>query len=191
MIELKEIGEYTVKIDYENYPENPREWDNLGKMVCVSKYSIYGDKHNYNHLDYNSFEEMEKDILKNEKVGVILPLYLYEHGGVCIRTSPFSCPFDSSGQIGFVYTTREEILKNFRGKILTQKLKTSIEERLKKEVEIYSQYINSEVYSFEILKGDERIEYCGGYYDSDECMKEGIDIVNYMIKKNVVHQEML
>jgi hypothetical protein len=191
MIEVKEIGEYTVKVDYENYPESPREWDNLGKMVCFHKRHSLGDKHNYNPNDYESFEELKKDILKNEKVGVILPLYLYEHGGVCIRTSPFSCPFDSSGQIGFIYTTREEILKNFRGKILTQKLKTSVEQILEKEVETYTKYIEGEVYSFEVLKDDERIEYCGGYYDSDECMKEGVDTVNYMIKKNVVHQEMV
>jgi hypothetical protein len=190
MIEVKEIGEYTVKVDYENCPESPREWDNLGKMVCFHKRYSLGDKHNYNPNDYESFEELKKDILKNEKVGVILPLYLYDHSGISISTSSFSCPWDS-GQIGFIYTTREEILKNFRGKILTQKLKTSVEQILEKEVETYTKYIEGEVYSFEVLKDDERIEYCGGYYDSNECMKEGVDTVNYMIKKNVVHQEIL
>jgi hypothetical protein len=191
MIEVKEIGEYTVKVDYENYPESPREWDNLGKMVCFHKRYSLGDKHNYKPNNNESFfEELKKDILKNEKVGVILPLYLYDHSGISISTSSFSCPWDS-GQIGFIYTTREEILKNFRGKILTQKLKTSVEQILEKEVELYSKYMEGEVYSFEVLKDDERIEYCGGYYDSDECMKEGVDTVNYMIKKNVVHQEIL
>jgi hypothetical protein len=190
MIEVKEIGEYTVMVDYENCSESPREWDNLGKMVCFHKRYSLGDKHNYNPNDYESFEELKKDILKNEKVGVILPLYLYDHSGISISTSSFSCPWDS-GQIGFIYTTREEILKNFSGKILTQKLKTSVEQILEKEVETYTKYIEGEVYSFEVLKDDERIEYCGGYYDSDECMKEGVDTVNYMIKKNVVHQEIL
>lgn len=44
------------------------------------------------------------EILRNH---VILPIYAYEHGGITISTGGFSCPWDS-GQVGFVYISREE-----------------------------------------------------------------------------------
>jgi len=177
VIEEKIIGDYIVTVKYDDSPENPREWYNMGKMVCFDKRYSLGDKHYYNPNDYNSFEELKKDILKNEKVGVILPLYLYEHGGVCVKTSPFSCSFDSR-QIGFIFSTREEILKNFRGKILTEKLKTSVEKCLQKEVEVYSQYLNGEIYGYEITKNGKYFDSTYGYYDKDECLNDGISMIN-------------
>ena len=191
MLEQKIIGDYYLTIDHENYPENPREWDNFSTMVCFHRKYNLGDKHTYNHNDYNGWNEMEKDIIKNENVGVILPLYLYDHGGITISTRPFHCNFDS-GQIGFIYVSRKTIFENIRGyKILTKKLKGIVTERLLNELKCYDQYLQNEVYSFEIVKDDERVEYCGGYYDLDECIKEGTDMVNDLINENVIHQEML
>jgi hypothetical protein len=191
MLEQKIIGDYYLTIDHENYPENPREWDNFSTMVCFHRKYRLGDKHTYNHNDYNGWDEMEKDIIKNENVGVILPLYLYDHSGITISTTPFHCGWDS-GQIGFIYVSRKTIFGNIRGyKILTKKLKGIVTERLLNELKCYDQYLQNEVYSFEIVKDDERVEYCGGYYDLDECIKEGTDMVNDLINENVIHQEML
>jgi hypothetical protein len=191
MLEQKIIGDYYLTIDHENYPENPREWDNFSTMVCFHRRYNLGDKHTYNHNDYNGWDEMEKDIIKNENVGIILPLYLYDHSGITISTTPFHCGWDS-GQIGFIYVSRKTIFGNIRGyKILTKKLKGIVTERLLNELKCYDQYLQNEVYSFEIVKDDERVEYCGGYYDLDECIKEGIDMVNDLINENVIHQEML
>ena len=191
MLEQKIIGDYYLTIDHENYPENPREWDNLTKMVCFHRKYNLGDKHTYNHNDYNSWDEMKKDIIKNENVGIILPLYLYDHSGITISTTPFHCGWDS-GQIGFIYVSRKTIFENIRGyKILTKKLKGIVTERLLNELKCYDQYLQNELYSFEIVKDDERVEYCGGYYDLDECIKEGISMVNDLINENVIHQEML
>ena len=191
MLEQKKIGDYYLTIDHENYPENPREWDNLTTMVCFHRRYTLGDKHTYNHNDYNSWDEMKKDIIKNENVGIILPLYLYDHSGITISTTPFHCGWDS-GQIGFIYVSRKTIFENIRGyKILTKKLKGIVTERLLNELKCYDQYLQNEVYSFEIVKDDERVEYCGGYYDLDECIKEGISMVNDLINENVIHQEML
>ena len=200
MLEQKIIGDYFLTIDHENYPENPREWDNLTKMVCVHpKYNLLGDKHDYKRNDYNSWGELEKDIIKRENVGVILPLYIYDHSGITISTTPFGCKWDST-QIGFIYITRDIIFENFKhrlingvyvNKILTKKIKEIFTERLLNELKCYDQYLQNEVYSFEIVKDDERVEYCGGYYDIDECIKEGTDMVNDLINENVIHQEML
>ncbi len=76
-IEEKRIGDYLIEIfpDYE--PESPREWCNLGKMICFHKRYDLGDKHDYDHNDYSGWDEMEKAIIKNEKCGnylAIVPL---------------------------------------------------------------------------------------------------------------------
>ena len=199
MLEQKIIGDYFLTIDHENYPENPREWDNLTKIVCFHRRYTLGDKHTYNRNDYNSWDEMKKDIIKKENVGVILPLYIYDHSGITISTTPFHCNWDST-QIGFIYITRDIIFENFKrclingvyiNKILTKKIKEIFTERLLNELKCYDQYLQNEVYSFEIVKDDERVEYCGGYYNLDECIKEGTDMVNDLINEIIIHQEML
>ena len=68
----------------------------------------FRDKHNYNKDDYSSWDELKKAIEDTEKPVIILPLYLYDHSGITINTTGFSCKWDS-GQIGFVYITNERI----------------------------------------------------------------------------------
>ena len=144
---------------------------------------------------------MKKDIMKRENVGVILPLYLYDHSGITISTTPFNCKFDSR-QIGFIYIRKDTLFENFKGryingsyfnKILTKKIKETFIERLVNELKCYDQYLNHEVYSYEIVRNGEheRIEYCGGYYTIEECLNDGIGMVNQLISENVIHQEIL
>jgi hypothetical protein len=43
---------------------------------------------------------------------VILPLYLYDHGGITMSTGSFGDPWDS-GQVGFIYVSKEKARKEF------------------------------------------------------------------------------
>jgi hypothetical protein len=183
----KEIGNYIIKTELHSDPENPRDWDNLGTMVCFHGRYDLGDKHNYNSKDYNSWDEMERDIIKRENVGVILPLYLYDHGGITMNTTGFSCPWDS-GRVGFIFISKEKMLKEYGGKKVTQKLKDKIKEYLEGEVETYDQYLRGEVYRYEIFENgiDDPIESCGGYYGEDECFSEAESIVKRLMEKELV-----
>jgi len=100
-------GNYITRTYQEDSPECPRSWDNLGTMVCFHNRYNLGDKHDYNSNDYNGWDEMEKDIIKRENVGVILPLYLYDHSGITMNTTGFSCRFDS-GQVGFIFVNEKK-----------------------------------------------------------------------------------
>jgi len=40
---------------------------------------------------------------------VILPLYLYDHGGITMSTGAFSCPWDS-GQVGWIYAPKKTFI---------------------------------------------------------------------------------
>lgn len=148
--------------------DSPREWDNLGTMICFHKRYDLGDKHNYSVDDYNSWEEMEKAILKEEGKGtIILPLYLYDHSGISISTGSFSCRWDS-GQVGFIIADKKKILQEFGGKILTKKTKEKVVSILESEVSTYSQYLEGEVYGFIIEDEEgEQLDSCFGFYGND------------------------
>ncbi len=194
VLEEKRIGDYLIKIRNDENGDNPRSWDNLGRMVCLHRRYNLGDKHSYRSGDHNGWGEMEKAIIKNENVGVILPLYLYDHGGITISTEPFSCPWDS-GRIGFIFISKKKILEEYGGKIVTKKLKDKVTKYLKSEVETYDKFLTGDVYRYDIYKietcdkGCEHKEFkdgCGGFYEQEEAMSEAEGIVGAYEEKELV-----
>lgn len=188
----KEIGCYRIKIGREDSPDNPRNWDNLGTMVCFHGRYNLGDKHDYRSKDYSGWGEMKEAIMNIEDVSIILPLYLYDHSGITISTTPFSCPWDS-GQIGFIYVSKKKVREEYGVKRITEKVRETALNVLKGEVETYDKYITGEVHRFEICevkKCDEGHEHetfidsCGGFYDEDECLSEAESVVNDLISQN-------
>jgi hypothetical protein len=189
-------GNFIVRTYQEDSPESPRSWDNLGTMVCFHNRYNLGDKHDYNSNDYNGWDEMEKDIIKRENVGVILPLYLYDHSGITMNTTGFSCNWDS-GRVGFIFISKQKMLQEYGGKIVTQKLKDRVEGYLKSEVETYDQFLTGDVYGYRVFKEEngveEELDSCWGFYGEDTCMEEGVGIMEYYIEKGFVqeHNEMI
>lgn len=157
-----------LEIHYDEYPESPRDWDaHNGIMVCChGKYTL-GDK---------QFDDSEKlqDFINEDKPLVILPLYLHDHSGITISTIDFNDQWDS-GQVGFIYTTKERLKKLGHTKIPTKK---KLIEWLKSEVSSYDDYLRGNVFSFTEYKIDkcnldqehkEVIDSCSGFYgDIDE-----------------------
>ena len=92
------------------------------------------------------------------------PLYMYDHGGVVLSLSPFSCPWDS-GQIGFVAMTKDHV-KEFFGDSMPWRLKDRREKVVKFVEETlaeYTAYLNGEVYQYAIQADGEIVAGCGGY----------------------------
>lgn len=168
----------TLQVIQDESPESPRSWDNLGTMICFhGRYSL-GDKHDYNHNDYSGWEEMEKAIIKNESPAVILPLYLYDHSGITISTSPFSCRWDS-GQIGFIFVSKETLRKEYGVKRITKKEIEKATKVLLGEVETYDQYITGDVYGFKVVdeEGNEE-DSSWGFFGSDIKTNGILDHIN-------------
>ena len=187
-------GKFVTRTYQDESPESPRTWDNLGTMVCFHNRYDLGDKHNYKHSDYESWDEMEKYITKYENVGVILPLYLYDHSGITMNTTGFSCNWDS-GKVGFIFISKEKMLQEYGGKIVTKKLKERVEGYLKGEVGTYDQYLTGDVYGYKVFKvetcelgceHEEELESCWGYYGEDNCMEEGVGEMDFLISHEVV-----
>ena len=181
------MKKFELKIEQDTDPMNPRtDWDNLGTMVCFHKRYDLGDKTDYRSNDYDSWDELKEGIITNEGEVTILPLYLYDHSGITISTSPFDCNWDS-GQIGFIFVSKYKIKKEGIDE-------TKVEEYLKGEVETYDQYLTGEVYCYEVYeietcdKGHEHktlVGSCGGYFGEEECKSEGQSMLEHYEKEVV------
>jgi len=84
---IKEIDYkgYSIKIYQDDILESPREWDNLGEMICFHKRYLLGDKHNF----------LVEEAREYAKENISYPLYLLDHSGLIMSINDFQDPWDS------------------------------------------------------------------------------------------------
>lgn len=178
------IGKYLIEIYPDESPDSPREWDNLGTMVCFHRNYNLGDKHDYDKNNYDSWDEMKEDIIKQENVHTILPLYLYDHSGITMNTTGFSCQWDSM-RVGFIFVSKDKVKEEGVDE-------SKVDEYLKGEVETYDQYLTGDVYGYKIYEvttcneGHEHtkeLDSGWGFYGEEDCMDEAKSIVQYYMKE--------
>jgi len=176
-----------LKIYHDEDCESPRNWDNLGTMVCWHRRYNLGDPHNYRDQEDFWFylaEEISGSTYRAEQMtpsqreeyvrknAIILPLYLYDHGVRAMSTTSFigrahHAEWDS-GQVGWVYVTKAKVREEYGVKRVTKELRRRVISVLKSEVETYSQWLEGDVYGFvlEDAQGN-HIDSCWGFYGTD------------------------
>lgn len=117
---------------YDRNPESPREWDNLGTMICWHSRYVLGDKQPEESPEQWREEHPDTDY-------IVLPLYLYDHSGITMSVKPFTCPWDS-GQVGYIYAPRKTDDMD----------EPTIRGVLESEVRVYDQYLRGDVYGYSI-----------------------------------------
>jgi hypothetical protein len=165
-----------IRIVYDQDPSSPRDWDNLGV--------IYAQHPRYNLSDKTA---SEAELEEAKKTGVVFNLYMYEHSGVALSISNTVYPYTDrwdSGQVGYVYITRETIQKEYNQKKITKKLYERIQKGIEGEIDAYNRYLNGWVYGFQQSKvhkcnfggeHEEVIDSCYGFYcDADQVISEVI-----------------
>jgi hypothetical protein len=178
--EMKDRG-YTIKIEQDPEPQNPRtDWDNFGKMVAFHPRYDLGDKSDMKR------EELLKEIAKKDVVA--LPLYLYDHSGLAIRTSRFMEDpggWDTSF-VGYIYATPAMIKKEY-GKVTPETI-AKAKEVLQGEVTNYDAYLSGDVYGYTVT--DPRgnvIDSCWGFFESDG-LKEARSQANSAVDADLEHK---
>lgn len=188
IVETIDAEGFKINIYYDSDPMNPREWDNLGKMVCWHRrYDLLGDEKpnsfdgntpsaflfgladqvdpNVDKIHYEMTEKIRDSLL--EKYYVILPLYLYDHSGITMRTYSFNDRWDS-GQVGFIYVSIADAKKEWGWKRLTKARRKKLEEHLILEVKAYDQFLTGDVYGYQVVdEEDEVLDSCWGFFGSD------------------------
>lgn len=181
LIETIEYKGYDINIYPDDNADSPRNWDNLGTMVCFHRGYDLGDKTDLTSDMFNGWQELEDYLIKEKQAIVIAPLYLYDHSGLRIKIGGFygcglpqgHARFDS-GQVGFIYVDKETLRKEYNTKRITKKVKETARKVLEGEVETYDNYVSGNVYGYQVKdKEGNDIDSCWGYF--------GYSDDNYMI----------
>lgn len=158
----------SITIAHDSDVESPRDYENLGTMVCFhNRYSLGDNDHGFSTSDYSGWTEMEAAILnKYGRDAFILPVYMLDHSGLALSTSSFHDPWDS-GQVGFIVASRAKVRSDMGVSRITPKLAKQVFGWLKSEVEVYSKWLNGETYMMTVDYGDGEVDTIGGFIGSD------------------------
>ena len=178
---------FEIEVSRDDYPESPREWDNLGTIICFHKRYTLGDTtkqisdsigYALDQSQFGNWSEMYS-YLQGKDARIIIPIYMYDHSGITINTTGYSCPWDS-GQVGYIFITARKIRREYSVKRITSKLLDQVRKLLLSEVTIYDSYLRGDVYGYDI----EGIEdgSCSGYFGLDYMISEAQSNIDYHIK---------
>jgi hypothetical protein len=172
----------TIKIDHEDYSENPRDNDPPSVFAVydidgsyISNYDDLNECDNLYDEQYDDWSEKKimttvyKHYLFNMRVIAILPLHHHYHDGYNVN--------NCGKQIGFVYMTKKTWDSNFGDfyknsdwykKYHTGKNRKEIAELcIKSDVKDYNHWVNNEVYGFNIEYNDESSVSYWGFFGND------------------------
>ncbi|KJS43145.1 MAG: hypothetical protein VR71_11860 [Roseovarius sp. BRH_c41] len=168
---------HTIKIFHDPDPESPREWSNLGTLICWHRRYRLGDSHLFESPEaflrdlagVSDQSDLSMDQLREraERKAIILPVFLYDHSGLAMNTIAFHCPWDS-GQVGYVYVTFEAVRTEFRVKRGTKTLREKVEDILRAEIVSYDAYLAGRVYGYVIKRDGKEVDACWGFFGDYE-----------------------
>lgn len=144
-----------LRIVPDHHPESPRGDCDVGIMACWHRRYLLGDE------QPSESPGEWRDALPEGSV--VLPLWLYDHGGLTMSTGSFGCAWDS-GQVGWIAATPERIAEHL-GPDVSQ---AQVEDVLRSEVAIYDSYLQGDVWGFVVEDGNGReLDSCYGFYGDD------------------------
>ena len=177
---------FEVTVEYDMDPINPRNDDNMGVLIGYHKrYNLGDTEFNKMHKaaadDCSNWAKFERYLRESHDAAVILPVYMYDHSGVCLSVNPYEDKWDS-GRLGLIYCTNAMIKNEYSVDDVSPDLLLKVENILKEEVKDYSIYLSGEVYNYVIEEievcnlGHEHrrlVDSCGGYDSIDDCTFDG------------------
>jgi hypothetical protein len=167
-------------------PSNPREDDNLGRIATVHlrNHRLTDSDEDFLPEDLSGWEAVERYLMRERDAVVILPVFMYDHSGVAISTRSWigraqHADWDS-GQVGYIYATRKAILKEYSIAKILPTFKAKVKSLLEGEIETFNQYIQGDVYGYQIVKpcptcgaeSSDGLDSCWGFYGLDYARKE-------------------
>lgn len=174
LIENQNYRGYDFEVHTDEDPMDPRkDWDNLGTMTCWHRRYVLGDA---------QWDEEQARAVKRAEAGggLVSPVFIYDHSGITINTTGFSCPWDS-GKVGYIYVTGKRIRQWFGWKRITEARRKRAWETLISEVNTYDQYLTGQVYGFVIPDMDES---CWGFYGKDYMIEEVHSIIDHQVERD-------
>ena len=112
-----------------------------------------------------------------------------DHSGLAMQTTSFNDPWDS-GQVGWIYVSKEDALKEFGGEKMIGAIRKKAEDLMRSEVAAYDSYLRGECYGFELYKNGELTDSCWGFMgDLADVCKDMAEYLPEGCKNMVDHLE--
>ena len=118
------------------------------------------------------------------------------HSGATVAaawSNPFGCPWDS-GRSGWVWVSKDKVLKEFGRKRMSPELLAKVHEILRAEVKVYDQYLQGDVYRYVIEDSrggsEDDGDSCWGIYGLDYAVQEAEAAMQHYLKTTPVQQEL-
>ena len=177
IFKTKNYRGYRIKVEVEQDQAllehyNPRKQTTLGTMACSHGSYELGDWQISKHVirEHSNWREIADWLEDTRDATNLIPLYLYDHSGITMQTGPFRSRWDS-GQVGYIYTTEEDIEKYKEGFESMDGLSAEdldVNERLEEEVKLYDHFISGEVFRYAI-EGERgrQVDSCSGFLGMD------------------------
>ena len=182
-----------LKIYCDPEPQDHRDFDNLGIMLCAHGRYTLGDE------QFNDRESLDQRLEELDPV-VKLPLWLLDHSGLAMQTGSFASDAQQwdSGQVGWIVATKEDILDKIypeqRPRPSWSSMIKNAERILRNEVADYDNYLQGNVYGYELFEvtkcttagfedeeHEKEVDSCWGFYpmkgeDASDVVKGAIGI---------------
>jgi hypothetical protein len=140
------------------------KYEELAEKVSRDDYKLHGSYSKAVDDEVFSFLEQKH---------IILPLFLYDHSGITIRTTDFGDRWDS-GQVGWIYVNHDKLKSDLNIGNVTPEVVQHIEEALKTEVYEYDCYLRGECYRYKLFENDVEIDSCYGFLGDVEDVKKQV-----------------
>lgn len=153
-------------IEQDEFPEDPRSWDNLGTMLCCHREYHLGDCNSNKETEeqlaeicrkYGKSDEEIDEMTFAEEVQFILdqddvcgfPLWLYDHSGISISTGR-QCRFDSSF-VGLIFIEKDFFIAHT---CITNEENWRKEAKgiLENEIEAYNYFLQGNIYQWTLYE---------------------------------------
>lgn len=161
--------------------ENPRDWGQTSLFYNNSRGYCFGDDDRKIEDAVECGPDGRLRVRGEfDRDNIWVPVYIYDHSGICCRTTPFIDSWDS-GLWGILAESKENIRKEYNVKRIPRKVREAVERRLEGEVETMDAYCRGEVYGYVVTdaEGDE-VDSCWGFFGDDaEAMDEAKSVIDY------------
>lgn len=153
-------------IEQDEFSQDPREWDNLGTMLCCNRYHQLGDCNSNRETEeqlaelcrkYGRTDEEIDNMLFNEEVQFLLeqedicglPLYITDHSGISMQTYRV-CTWDSSF-VGLIFVDKQTFFAETCRKDDCD-WKAEVKKILEAEIKTYSQFLEGDVQQYTLYE---------------------------------------
>ena len=173
------------------------------------KHHLFTLAHRHRNYVFGDDTFRDLDELPDADDVISLPVYMYDHSGITINTTGFSCPWDS-GTVGVVYVYKDAAQQH--GYTLDEAGIEQIKEALRAHVEMWDDYVSNNIWGWTVyevdtddvycpenlsdLSGEERccecVESAGGYFGNDGCkqaQKDGDEALEAWVKRAAEAEE--